>query len=287
MTLLGSDDLAGLARAKHAAGATVSVCIPARDEAATVGGLVRDVVAALVRGCGLVDEVVVADDGSGDGTAAVAADAGARVVRSAEPPGKGRAMALAAAASSGELVVFLDADVRNFGPHFVGGLLGPLLADEAVVLVKGAYRRPLHGVAGEGGRVTELLARPLIERLFPELAFVTQPLSGEVAIRRAVLDGLVLEPGYGVEIGMLIDVGRRFGASAVAQADLGERVHRNRPLRQLGDQARQVVAAVLDRTAWAPALSRGEPRPEAAPRVGPVDDQGVIEGPGGAPAPSS
>ena len=249
MTLVGAPDLADLARAKQGAGLTVSVCIPARDEAATVGALVREVVAVLVRSCGLVDEVVVVDDGSTDGTGALAADAGARVIRAAGPPGKGAAMALAVTASSGDLVVFLDADVRNFGPHFVAGLLAPLLADETVMLVKGTYRRPLHGVADEGGRVTELLARPLIERLFPELAFVTQPLAGEVAVRRAVLDELVLEPGYGVEIGMLIDVGRRFGALAVAQADLGERVHRNRPLRQLGDQARQVVAAVLDRAA--------------------------------------
>ena len=161
-------------------------------------------------------------------------------------------MALAGAASTGELVVFLDADVRNFGPLFVTGLLAPLLTDPAVMLVKGAYRRPLHGVAGEGGRVTELLARPLIERLFPELAFVTQPLAGEAAIRRCALDRLVLEPGYGVEIGMLLDVGRRFGPGAVTQADLGERVHRNRPIRELAVQAREVLAVILERAGVGP-----------------------------------
>jgi len=117
------------------------------------------------------------------------------------------------------------------------------------VLVKAAYRRPLRGIDGEGGRVTELLARPLIERLFPELAFVAQPLAGETAIRRRALETLVLEPGYGVEIGMLIDVTTRFGRSAVAQVDLGERAHRNRPLHELADQARHIVAAMLDRAA--------------------------------------
>jgi len=115
------------------------------------------------------------------------------------------------------------------------------------VLVKGTYRRPAVGGEG-GGRVTELLARPLLRRLFPELAFLRQPLAGEVAVRRAALEGLVLEPGYGVEIGMLLDVARRYGAAAVAQADLGERLHRNRPLAELAGQADEVLAAVLSRT---------------------------------------
>jgi glucosyl-3-phosphoglycerate synthase len=157
-------------------------------------------------------------------------------------------MAEAARACSGGIVVFLDADVRNFGAHFVTGLLAPLLLDDGVMLVKGAYRRPGDGGPAEGGRVTELLARPLLRRLFPELAFVRQPLAGEVAVRRAALDGLDLEPGYGVEIGMLIDVARRFGPASIAQVDLGERVHRNRPLAQLGGQADEVLDAVLARS---------------------------------------
>jgi len=248
------DERFALAQAKRAAGLAVSVCIPARNEAATVAGVAGAVVEALVTGCGLVDEVIVADDGSTDGTWAVAARAGARVLRRDGPPGKGSAMADAAAAASGDLIVFLDADVHNFAPHFVTRLVRPLLdGDDDVVLVKPAYRRPLHGIDGEGGRVTELLARPLIERLFPELAFVAQPLAGEAAIRRRALETVVLEPGYGVEIGMLLDVATGFGVSAIAQVDLGERVHRNRPLADLAEQSRQIVAAVLDRAAAPPA----------------------------------
>lgn len=247
---MADDEPSALAGAKRAAGLRVSVCIPARNEATTVAAVVGVVVEDLVAGCGLVDEVIVADDGSTDGTGAVAARAGATVLRRDGPPGKGSAMADAAAAASGDLIVFLDADVHNFGSHFVTRLLRPLLgAGDDVVLVKAAYRRPLRGIEGEGGRVTELLARPLIERLFPELAFLAQPLAGEAAIRRPALETLVLEPGYGVEIAMLIDVSTRFGLSAIAQADLGERVHRNRPLIELADQSRQILAAVLDRAA--------------------------------------
>jgi len=237
-----------LISAKEAAGLRVSVCIPARDEAATVAGVVAPIVTMLDRVPRLVDEVIVADDGSLDGTGDIAAGLGAMVVRRSGPHGKGAAMAEAARAAHGDLVVFLDADVTNFATSFVAGLLGPLLLDEGIVMVKGSYRRALDGVPGEGGRVTELLARPLLERLFPELAFVRQPLAGEVAIRRSALDQLVLEPAYGVEVGMLIDVARRHGPNAVAQVDLGERIHRNRTLGELAGQAREVLAAVMDRT---------------------------------------
>jgi glucosyl-3-phosphoglycerate synthase len=159
-------------------------------------------------------------------------------------------MAEALRAATGDIVVFVDADVRNFGAHFVSGLVGPLVADPSMVLVKGMYRRPGNGGAG-GGRVTELLARPLLRRLAPELAFVRQPLAGETAVRRAALDGMALEPGYGVEIGMLLDVARRYGAGAITQVDLGERIHRNRPLDELAGQADEVLAAVLSRVAVA------------------------------------
>lgn len=236
----------GLAAAKAAAGLRISVCIPARNEATTIGGVVSSVVDALDRPDPLVDEVVVVDDGSADATGDIAAALGARVVRRDGKPGKGAALAEALRVASGDIAVFLDADVRNFDLHFVTALVEPLLAAEGLVLVKGTYRRPAVDGAG-GGRVTELLARPLLRRLFPELAFLRQPLAGEVAVRRGALAGLVLEPGYGVEIGMLIDVARRFGPAAIAQVDLGERIHRNRPLAELAGQADEVLAAVLSR----------------------------------------
>lgn len=239
MTLIAPGS--SLASLKAASGPRVTVCIPARNEGTTVAGVVEPVASLLEE---LVDELVVVDDCSSDGTGAIAAAFGARVVRRDAGPGKGAAMAAGLAASTGDIVVFLDADVRNFGMHYVTRLVEPLVADPTFVMVKGTYERP--GDAG-GGRVTELLARPLLRRLFPELAFVRQPLAGEVAVRRDALEGMVLEPGYGVEIGMLIDVCRRFGPSAIAQVDLGERVHRNRPLQELAGQADEVLAAVLSR----------------------------------------
>jgi len=196
----------------------------------------------------VVDEVVVVDDGSSDRTSEEAAGAGAEVVRrGAGPGGKGRAMALGATSTRGDLVVFLDADVRNFGAHFVTRLLGPLLVDPEVQMVKAFYERPLHGEASGGGRVTELVARPVIELLFPELAGILQPLSGEQALRRSALAAVTLEPGYGVEIALLVDVAERFGTGAIAQVDLGTRVHRNRPLQQLRPHATEVLAAALSR----------------------------------------
>lgn len=236
-----------MAAAKAAAGLRVSVCIPARNEAATLAGVVMPVMALLGEPEYLVDEVIVVDDCSTDATGPLAEALGARVLRRERCPGKGAAMTEALRVAIGEIVVFVDADVRNFGGGFVSGLVEPLLADPSVVLVKGTYHRAGNGGAG-GGRVTELLARPLLRRLVPELAFVRQPLAGEVAVRRHALDGLVLEPGYGVEIGMLIDVGHRYGAGAIAQVDLGERIHRNRPLEELTGQADEVLDAVLSRT---------------------------------------
>ncbi|HXQ90189.1 MAG TPA: glycosyltransferase, partial [Acidimicrobiales bacterium] len=201
-------------------GRRVAVCLPARDEAGTVGAIVSSVRHALTRsggGVDLVDDVVVVDDGSRDDTAAVARRGGARVIPARTlGGGKGQAMAVALEETDAELLVFLDADVENFGPHFVTGLLGPLLEDLApgqpdVALVKGFYERPLHGQRDEGGRVTELVARPALDLLFPHLASVRQPLAGETAAPRTVLDKTGLAPGYGVELALLIDVAERFG----------------------------------------------------------------------------
>jgi len=242
-----------LAEAKS--GRRVSVCIPARNEAATVGAIVRTIVGELTgRGGGvpLLDEVIVVDDGSTDGTRAEAEQAGARVVVAGprdpgDPGGKGQAMRVAVEAASGDLLAFVDADVTNFGAHFVTGLLGPLLLDGSTSLVKGFYERPLHGAPDGGGRVTELMAKPLIDLLFPTLAGVIQPLAGETAAPRTVIDKCGLADGYAVELALLIDVADAFGADTVAQVDLGVRVHRNRPLSELRPQATDILRSALER----------------------------------------
>ena len=233
-----------LLEAKAAAGESVCVFIPARDEAGTVGAIVSSIRSALCEACALVDEIVVVDDGSRDATAARAEEAGAVVL---EGPGLGKGEAMRLAAGRADLVVFLDADVENFGPHFVSGLLGPLLGAPGVVLVKGRYERALDGASGGGGRVTELVAKPVISLLFPWLAGVDQPLAGETAVRGCVLDELELAGGYGVEMGLLLDVPSRYGTGAIAQVDLGSRRHRNRPLAELAPQAREVLATALSR----------------------------------------
>ena len=237
----------------------ISVCIPARDEEGTVGPIVEAVRRELVERVGLVDELLVVDDRSDDATAAVAFAAGARVVAvsdlddwaeakaGAATRGKGEAMRRGLAASSGDIVVFLDADVENFNVHFVTGLVGPLLFRPDTMLVKACYRRPLGSSPTGGGRVTELVARPALALLFPELAGVVQPLAGEVAVRREALVGLELAGGYGVELAMLIDVSRRFGVTSIAQVDLDVRAHRNRPLHELAPQARDVLRVALSR----------------------------------------
>jgi glucosyl-3-phosphoglycerate synthase len=230
---------------------SVSVCIPARNEASTIGAIVETVVRRFTSKAGgidLVDEVVVVDDGSTDDTARVAENAGATVVKGrGDSGGKGGAMKTALQASSGEVVVFLDGDVDPFPEHFVTGLVGPLLVTDAA-LVKATYVRPLNGVPGEGGRVNELAARPIISLLHPELAGILQPLAGETAAPRTVLDKVKLASGYGVEIGLLIDVSTLFGAEAIVQVDLGVRSHRNRPLAELRPQAVDVLRVALDRS---------------------------------------
>ena len=223
----------------------VGVCIPARNEATTIQRVVG--VARRLQVAGLVDELVVVDDSSTDETASLAHASGAIVVANPHGPGKGQALSRAIEATTADVLVFLDADVENFAAAFITQLVVPLFDHPQLQLVKAAYRRPLDGRPGEGGRVTELVARPLLRRFFPELAAVRQPLAGECAIRRSALDDLTLDDGYAVEAGVLIDIYRRHGIGAIAQADLGERVHRNRPLAELRPHADAVLDAVLSR----------------------------------------
>jgi glucosyl-3-phosphoglycerate synthase len=235
---------------------TVSVCIPARNEETTVGAIVDTIRSELVDGLGLVDEIVVVDDHSSDRTGPEATAAGARVVDAADVladhgrgHGKGEALWKSLYASRGDVVVWCDADVQDFDPRFVTGLLGPLLTDPSLAFVKGFYERPVDGQVRGGGRVTELVARPVLTLLFPDLARIVQPLSGEYGGRREVLEQVPFVEGYGVDIALLIDIAARFGVDRLAQVDLGQRIHRNRPLHELSPMAAQVLQAALRRAA--------------------------------------
>jgi glucosyl-3-phosphoglycerate synthase len=235
---------------------SVSVCLPARDCAGTVGEIVTTL--SRLRELGAIDEIVVVDAASRDGTAQIAERAGARVLQEGELAselgpvlGKGDAMWRALPALSGELIVFLDADSEGFSEHFAVGLLGPLVCEQGVSFVKAYYRRPFQhdGVSlpEGGGRVNHLMARPALSLLYPDLSAVRQPLAGEVAATRELLEAVPFAIGYGVEIAMLIDVWRAAGLDAIAQVDLD--VHRNRhqPLSALSEMARTILATMLAR----------------------------------------
>lgn len=257
-------DVADLVERKG--GNRISVVLPARDEQRTVGHVVTVLRRGLMEDCPLVDELVVIDSGSTDATSEVAAAAGARVVTAGhilpelgDIPGKGEALWKSLFVTTGEIVVFADADVANMEPHFVSGLLGPLLTEPEVVLVKACYDRPMN--AGNsvrptgGGRVTELVARPLLNLYWPELAGVVQPLAGEYAARRSVLERLPFASGYGVELGLLVDVLRLAGLDAIAQVDLGWRAHTHQSDEDLALMAATIMQVALDRLACGPVIN--------------------------------
>lgn len=252
----------------HKGDQRVSVIIPARDEEATVGDIVAAIRRDLMSGPQpLVDELLVVDSDSTDATAQRAREAGARVVATPEVlpgiptvPGKGEAMWRGLAATQGDVVVFLDADLRSFTPDYVVALLGPILSDSSVHLVKACYDRPLIADGGRrvmgGGRVTELVARPLLNLHWPELAGVAQPLAGEYAMRRDLIESLPIPCGYGVEFALLVDTAQRAGLDAVAQVDLGERRHRHQDDQSLGIMAAEIWQVALDRLDPGNAVSR-------------------------------
>ncbi|MGL4305257.1 MAG: glucosyl-3-phosphoglycerate synthase [Mycobacteriaceae bacterium] len=237
------------------AGRSVSVVLPALNEQETVADVVSTIRPLLG---GLVDELIVLDSGSTDDTATVARNAGATVIsrEQAVPelspnPGKGEVLWRSVAASSGDVIAFVDSDLINPDPMFVPKLLGPLLTADGIHLVKGFYRRPLRISGAEdangGGRVTELVARPLLAALRPELTAVVQPLGGEYAGTRELLSAVPFAPGYGVEIGLLLDTYHKLGLFGIGQVNLGVRKHRNRPLVELGVMSRQIVGTMLRR----------------------------------------
>jgi len=236
----------------------VSVCVPAREEAATVGPIVEALVG--LRESGVVDEVVVLDAASADGTGEIAAAAGATVYQQGTLMpglgpvlGKGDALWRSLSVLRGDVVCFVDADTEDFGAHFARGLIGPLVCDPDVQFVKGSYRRPFKAggvrLADGGGRVNELAARPLLNRFYPELAAVRQPLAGEFSARRELLERLPFFTGYGIEIGLLIDAYLEVGLDGLAQVDLGVRQNRHQSLSDLGPMAYAVLAAVTRRLA--------------------------------------
>lgn len=234
----------------------ISVCVPTRETAATIAATVAAV--ADLREAGLVDQLLVVDAGSEDGTAAIAAEAGAEVFQESEllpelgpVEGKGDAMWRALSVCRGEVVVYLDGDVHDFDAHYVTGLLGPLLQSGSIDFVKGFYRRPLAieemEIEDGGGRVTELTARPLLELLVPELAAFRQPLAGECAGWRSLFAAIPYTTGYGVEIAMLIEIWRRVGIERMAQVDLGSKRNSHQSLAALAEMARDIVAALASK----------------------------------------
>jgi glucosyl-3-phosphoglycerate synthase len=237
--------------AKQRTGQSVSVVLPALNEEATVGDIVAIIRHDLMQQVPLVDEIVVVDSGSTDRTSQVAAAAGARVVhrddilpRIPAVPGKGEVLWRSLLVTDGDIVCFIDADLKEFSSEFVSGIVGPLLTDPDVDLVKAMSDRPLGGAAGQGGRVTELMARPLLNMHWPQLAGFVQPLGGEYAARRSLLEQLPFPVGYGIELGMLVDALHLVGLDALAQVDVGVRKHRHQDGQALGR-----MSAAIYRTA--------------------------------------
>ena len=233
---------------------SLSVVLPAREEADTVGTIVERILSLE----GLADQVLVVDADSGDGTADMARAAGAEVrSQTTLMPhlgpvlGKGDAMYRALEAVRGEDVVYVDADTRDFDPGFIRGLVGPLIVADGVRFVKAAYRRPFTHSGGEvpdgGGRVSQLTAAPLLAAFWPDLAGLRQPLAGEIAAPRDVLERLPFATGYAVETAMLLDVRELIGADAIAQVDVGERRNFHQPLPALRPMADTVLAVVCER----------------------------------------
>ena len=251
-------DLRELVDAKEAQGTRISLCIPTLNEEKTIGKEVVIFRSELQQRYPLLDEIAVIDSGSTDRTLEVAASFGADTYLASDilphleqKRGKGENLWKAIHQLSGDIIVYIDADIKNIHPRFVYGLVGPLIRRPEIKYVKAFYDRPLAFSQGirpsGGGRVTEILIRPLFSLFFPELTAIIQPLSGEYAVRREVLEAIPFPVGYGVETSHLLDVYARWGMSAFAQTDLDQRVHRNQATRSLGKMAFGILQTFLSR----------------------------------------
>jgi glucosyl-3-phosphoglycerate synthase len=243
---------------KQSLGKTISVCLPSMNEETTIGRIVEVINRDLIEKVHLVDQLCVVDGGSQDATREIAQAMGAEVYLQKdilpglfEPMGKGDALWRSLHILTGDIIVWIDSDIRNFKPRFIYALVGPILDNPEIQFVKAFYQRPLKTgarvMSTGGGRVTELVARPLLSLFYPELSGLIQPLSGEYAGERKLLESTPFFSGYGVEIVMLIDIFNRFGINAIGQVDLVQRIHRNQPLPALGRMSFQIMQAVLIR----------------------------------------
>jgi glucosyl-3-phosphoglycerate synthase len=251
-------DLERLLQLKEDQGVTISLALPALNEEQTVGKVIQTVKTALMDQIPLLDEMVLIDSGSEDRTREIASDLGIPVFIHQEIlpqygayTGKGEALWKSLYVVNGDIIAWIDTDIKNIDPRFVFGILGPLLDSPNVRYVKGFYRRPLRQgdkmVAGGGGRVTEITARPFLNLFFPELSGLIQPLSGEYAGRRSALEKLPFFTGYGVETGLLIDLLNKYGLEGIAQVDLLERIHHNQPLPSLSKMSFAIMQVVFSR----------------------------------------
>lgn len=246
-----------LVELKEEQGHTISLCLPTYNEVGTIGNILKVIKKKLVIDYPLLDEIILIDGGSTDGTLEIVEEAGVKVYFQdkvlrglGKAQGKGEGLWKSLYCMKGDIIVWIDADIRNIHPRFVYGLVGPLLQHPGIQLVKGFYQRPLQSESKRrhktgGGRVTELVARPFLSLFYPELSALIQPLSGEYAGRRQALDSIPFFTGYGVEIGMIIDIMNRYGMEALAQVDLVERVHYNQTIPALGRMSFGVMQAVL------------------------------------------
>ena len=259
-----------LVKKKNATNTKISLVIPAFNEAATIGEIIRSASNELIKKHILLDEIIVMNSDSTDNTSKIATAEGAKVYSVSSiipeyttPFGKGCALWKSQFVAQGDILVCIDADICNFEPHFISGLVGPLLFDNDIVLAKAFYNRPLilddHIYDNYGGRVTEILVRPLLWALMPELAIIKQPLSGEYAFRKKPLESIPFSSGYGVEIGLIFDIYKMYGLPRIAQVDMGTRCHRNRPINELSIMSLGIIQTMFRKLSQTNTLSLKNP----------------------------